>query len=435
MIDISALSKIEKNNLSSPEPWLVLLEIQLSEAMDLGQGESTTFRVVRNTEDVTWNGHLWQAFPVELDEISDAKGESPSFSVKVANVHKVMSHYLNESDGGVGSIVIIRVTHAGNTQYASNPDSVDNGDVDLELEYICTGASVDSTWATWTLGTDNIFNKRFPRNRMLKHHCRYTTNDQCEYVGSCDHTLTTCRLMPNVSNYTLIYETYKDGDQAVDADGNLLYDASNNPVLIGQRIGDYYMVNGNMVKDSYGEWTLITTPEVQKWAIGDYVYDDNGSYIYDKLGRKLIVGHRIGDPALDENGNPILNDDGDPVYVQTQNAIDDLADRFVLGTKSLSSYLSRLVGWKDINGNYFSIKSGTAVGDYKLDSEGNYTYNYVLPVDANGDFFVAANGTRNGDPILTEAGDYTTEYYEESDEERSTIYGGFPGLGSTAIYV
>jgi len=44
----------EKNLMHSPDPWLILLEITLTDL--------TVFRLVKNTEDITYNGNTWTAF-------------------------------------------------------------------------------------------------------------------------------------------------------------------------------------------------------------------------------------------------------------------------------------------------------------------------------------------------------------------------------------
>jgi phage-related protein len=62
----------------------------------------------------------------------------------------------------------------------------------------------NATWATFTLGADNPFSRRFPVHRILKQHCRHIFKDaNCGYAGAtatCDKTITACTGMTGGSN-------------------------------------------------------------------------------------------------------------------------------------------------------------------------------------------------------------------------------------------
>lgn len=58
---LSAAIAQAKNQLNDPGAWLVLLEINTPALED-------PLRLVRNTEDITWDGETWTAFPFDLDE-------------------------------------------------------------------------------------------------------------------------------------------------------------------------------------------------------------------------------------------------------------------------------------------------------------------------------------------------------------------------------
>jgi phage-related protein len=68
-----------------------------------------------------------------------------------------------------------------------------------EVEHIfeLTQPKTNALWATFTLGADNPFSRRFPVHRILKQHCRHVFRDaNCNYGGAgatCDKTVTTCR--------------------------------------------------------------------------------------------------------------------------------------------------------------------------------------------------------------------------------------------------
>ena len=201
---LSATAYLEKNKLTSTKAWLVLLKITLT--------DDTEIFLVANTEQVTWpvtNGDTYLAFPFELDEIGDSsKGEVPSVGIKVSNATRSLEAYLEEYDGMVDSIVKIYVVNSTNVEIPSDPGAgVNNVTPEIELEYEIINSNADNMWVSFTLGATNPWNKRFPRNKVMRNICRYKDfkGDQCQYGGgqtSCDRTLDTCRtVMANSVNF------------------------------------------------------------------------------------------------------------------------------------------------------------------------------------------------------------------------------------------
>ena len=66
MLSISAVSKAEKNKLSTDSAMLVLLEIKLR----------NTVYICYNNEDITWKGQLYQAFPFKIGDTSQLQRRS-----------------------------------------------------------------------------------------------------------------------------------------------------------------------------------------------------------------------------------------------------------------------------------------------------------------------------------------------------------------------
>ena len=62
MLSLSAAAIAEKHELGNASPFLVLLEIQL---------DVDTIRVVQNTENITWDGETWVAFPFKLSGLDE----------------------------------------------------------------------------------------------------------------------------------------------------------------------------------------------------------------------------------------------------------------------------------------------------------------------------------------------------------------------------
>jgi lambda family phage minor tail protein L len=182
MLSISAISKAEKNKLSTDSAFLILLEIRLQ----------NTVYICYNNEDVVWKGQLYQAFPFQIGETSEeSDGSDPNVSLKVSNVAQGLQWYVEDSGGGVGTQVILRVVNSLNM----------NGDADLEEYYTVLSCKVDQQWVEFTLGTDYSARSRRPLDRYMKNNCRFAYKGVlCGYAGAiatCKHTLADCRLHGN----------------------------------------------------------------------------------------------------------------------------------------------------------------------------------------------------------------------------------------------
>ena len=176
----------EKNKLSTDSVFLILLEIQLQ----------NTVYICYNNEDVTWQGQLYQAFPFEIGETSeDSDGSDPNVSLKISNVAQGFQWYVEDSGGGIGTQVILRVVNSKNM----------NGAADLTEYYTVLSCKVDEQWVEFTLGTDYSARTRRPLDRYMKNSCPFAYKGlRCGYNGnmtSCKHTLTDCRSHNNSARY------------------------------------------------------------------------------------------------------------------------------------------------------------------------------------------------------------------------------------------
>ena len=188
MLSISAISRAEKNKLSTDSCFLILLEIRLQNVV----------YICYNNEDVTWNGHLYQAFPFEIGETSeDSDGSDPNVSLRVDNTAQGMQWYVEESGGGVGTEVILRVVNSLNLSSNDPPD--------LEEVYTVLSCNISEQWVEFTLGTDYSAKTRRPLDRYMKNSCRFKYKGmRCGYSGNkqtCDHTLSDCRAHGNSTRF------------------------------------------------------------------------------------------------------------------------------------------------------------------------------------------------------------------------------------------
>jgi lambda family phage minor tail protein L len=187
----------EKNKLASTSAWPILLEINIPNTPS-----NSIVRLVRYDDDITWDGETWVKFPFDIEDLpEDAKGEEPQVTIRISNITRVIESYMQTWDtyvknNGLSKIMItIYVINTAKLALDSNclPEK------EFIFEYIHSKSN--SRWATFTLGVNNLFTKRFPRGIILKNFCRYRFKDnRCNYVGNktcTTKTLTECRTLNN----------------------------------------------------------------------------------------------------------------------------------------------------------------------------------------------------------------------------------------------
>ncbi len=180
----------EKNKLSATGAFLELLEIQPT-------GLSTIY-IVNNDEDITWNSITWTRFRFEAGPFSESdEGETHTIEVNVSNVSRVMQQYVEStSNGFVGDTVVYRLVHE---------DHLDKSAA-LTTNFTILECTCTEIWASFTLGIQNFYLRRFPAHIYSRKICRYETfkGTACSYSGastSCDRTFTTCISLSNSSRF------------------------------------------------------------------------------------------------------------------------------------------------------------------------------------------------------------------------------------------
>ena len=196
----------EKNKLHSTSPWLLLLDITLT--------DTTAIRLVRNTEDIVFNGNTYTAFPFDLSNVeSNSDGQIPTVTLKVSNITRFLTPYLESLDGGLESTVKVTVVNAGllSENYS-----------ELDMEFQVMGCEADAYWVTWNLGMANPINRRFPLYRFLANHCSWTftgglavgVNIECSFLGAfttCNRTLENCAERENTERFGGFLGMQSDG--------------------------------------------------------------------------------------------------------------------------------------------------------------------------------------------------------------------------------
>lgn len=181
-MDLSTAAIIEKNRVSSDGVWLQLLTITVA-------GEDP-IRLVRNNENIEFQGKTYYMFPFEISPIKESGTELSSTTLSVSNVTGAIQQIVEQYDGIVGADVNIQIINTNVPDYVAE-----------EANFKITGVASDRNNVTFKLGADFVFTRRFPNVRILKDYCPFKFKGaQCGYTGSlttCNKTLSDCRKRGN----------------------------------------------------------------------------------------------------------------------------------------------------------------------------------------------------------------------------------------------
>jgi phage-related protein len=184
MLNWPQLAILEKNKLASDAPFLVLLKLSY-------EGLSEPVCLARNTEDVTWNGIVWEAYPMNFGTNTVDGQEEPSLQVTVSNAGGLLQKYLQEHQGFGGAEVSIYIVHAS---YLDNTTPLD------EFNFQIGNTSYDEQWITFKLTSSSEIVNRFPFATYAAHYCPYKFKSvRCGYNGlatGCNNTADSC-LIPS----------------------------------------------------------------------------------------------------------------------------------------------------------------------------------------------------------------------------------------------
>lgn len=192
--DLSVSATLEKNKISSNQNILIFLEIIIP-------NPELTLHIVRNVDDVTWRGILWNAYPFNVGSINqDAKGELPSLPVNLAASYDIVK-YLEDSKGAKNAIVNMYLVHAGH---------LDDEKPMYEFNFGIKGITVGDETINIDLGADIILLARYPVRTYQKERCQYKRYGDIEcgvsdatmaLYPTCNRTLANCRERGNSARF------------------------------------------------------------------------------------------------------------------------------------------------------------------------------------------------------------------------------------------
>jgi phage-related protein len=194
MLTLSAGAIAEKDKLASDSAWPVLLEIQIP-------GDQGYLYLTNNSENVTWNGQVWQAFPFGMDPIRENTGsELPQLTIRVSNVSRDVLYYLEQAGGAIDFPVVVRVV---------NTEVLGGSVAEAELEYVVKRITYDAQWVTFTLGGSQHIARRTPDRCYRKDVCPFAYGGiECGVSAAtlvtyqtCDHGIVHCRERGNSARF------------------------------------------------------------------------------------------------------------------------------------------------------------------------------------------------------------------------------------------
>lgn len=185
MKTLPSILVIEKNLLSNTSPWFLLLDVEIT--------TGTYLYLVKNIENVTYNGQEYTAFPFEIGmDKQTSKGEIPSVQFRVCNINRVLQTYIEDYDGFIGNSITMRLVN--NSHLAEDYS-------ELTVTFEIVACIANSEWVMFDCGAPNPMRKRFPLYRYIGSHCNFTFKSvECAYTGAvttCDRTYTSCALKKN----------------------------------------------------------------------------------------------------------------------------------------------------------------------------------------------------------------------------------------------
>lgn len=123
--------------------FLVLIEIDHDDL-------STPIRVVNNTENITSNGNVYQAYPFEINMLSDLKDELPKVTLTIDNVDRQIVQAVRTVSSAPDVTLSVVLADA--------PNTIEAGPFAMSLK----NASYDAFVVSGELGAEDILNEPYP---------------------------------------------------------------------------------------------------------------------------------------------------------------------------------------------------------------------------------------------------------------------------------
>jgi phage-related protein len=189
-LNISPQGTTEKNKIASTGAWLLLFEFIYK--------NEEPIRVCLNNEEIMWNGEKWYPAIFSVSAITETKeSEVNSIPFSIVDINRRLTPIIDKYNGAVGAVVYMRTVHSNHLNL-TEPEREDRFEV--------VKANIDhGNKITFTLGQENLINRRCPTHRYFKNYCRFKfKSDLCGYSGpetECSLTFARCRVLGNQKRF------------------------------------------------------------------------------------------------------------------------------------------------------------------------------------------------------------------------------------------
>ena len=196
MKNVSLAKVIEKNRLASDQAWLIALNIDVINS----DGNHVEYlRVVRNDEQITIDGDVFEPFPFDID-VEESTDGVPTLNLTISDSSQIVQSYMQNYSGGIGFEIDMFVVSAPTTTMES--------EVDLTEKFYVVSANAKDYVVNWELGVFNPLRLIVPRRIQHQNLCSFGFKSaECAYAGAnatCDRTLdgtNGCRDKGNAINF------------------------------------------------------------------------------------------------------------------------------------------------------------------------------------------------------------------------------------------
>ncbi len=165
-----------KNDLASAESWIFLIEVELD--------SSNTLYLARSTEQVTFDGQLYDPFPFAFGDITqDNEGNLVAVALACYDIRGTVRQTMRDFDFD-GAPVTMMIVETGDLATSTRL---------VTQDFVIRGWSGTFEQVSFNLGHPDFFNRPFPGRTMLRTRCNHVfRGTQCGYSGTeptCDRTL------------------------------------------------------------------------------------------------------------------------------------------------------------------------------------------------------------------------------------------------------
>lgn len=189
-LDLHASLREAKNELASSASWIFLLEVTLP---------TTTLRLARSLEEVSFDGNTYAPFPFQIGEITtDTDGNLVKVDLGAFDMSGAIRSAMREHEFD-GAPVLLRLVESGDLATAARV---------LDQDFVIRGYRGTFEQVIFELGHPDFMLQVFPGRSFLRTRCSWVyKGDECAYAGSlpsCDRTLegvNGCRVHANQTRF------------------------------------------------------------------------------------------------------------------------------------------------------------------------------------------------------------------------------------------